>query len=314
MSGAMARRILLGPEQADGAAVEAIERLSLPGPVCSISAGWQEAEADPARLPGSVTDLRLQARAEDLFARVPALFAAHRQRQDRLLALQRFYRLRLTHALDAVRALDTSVAMSAADGQALALHRREALNLVRALDRQHLRQVRKEHLSFVGEWGADNNAEVSAARADIAGIVNASGSVIITGGHAAALLNRVMLFDLAGLLQARTLVAWGAGAMLLGGLMVLYDDNAPQGARDPELLADGLGLASGLVSFPRARERLDLADRTRLATLARRIAPLHGVTLDAGCVVEAGETLSAWSAGAHRMRGNGRLLRIEMAS
>src|SRR5262245_50001584 len=77
------------------------------GKVATITAGWQDREDDDPdlkeHLGGRTVDLRLHARAEQVFAKDAALHAVHRERQERLMQLQRAYRVRLEHAWDAAR-------------------------------------------------------------------------------------------------------------------------------------------------------------------------------------------------------------------
>lgn len=96
---------LLGPQKPEPNLRAALDALSIRGRIGAVTAGWREGEGELDRLrdqiPNPLSDLRLYARCEDAFARDPDLFDAHRQRQDRLIALQRLYRLRLSHALAA---------------------------------------------------------------------------------------------------------------------------------------------------------------------------------------------------------------------
>ena len=55
---------------------------------------------------GNTVNLRLYARAADIFERGTELAAAHSERGRQLRDLQRLYELRLAHAMDAVYELD----------------------------------------------------------------------------------------------------------------------------------------------------------------------------------------------------------------
>ena len=55
-----------------------------------------------------------------------------------------------------------------------------------------------------------------------------------------------------------------------------------------EVFSAGVGLVRGVVALPDARSRLDLDNRTRMATLARRFAPAACLVLDAGTRVDLG--------------------------
>ena len=78
----------------------------------------------------------------------------------------------------------------------------------------------------------------------------------------------------------KPIVAWSAGAMVLGERIVLFHDNAPQGRRNAEVLDEGLGIVPRLVPLPHARHRLDWSSPTRMALFARRFAPSRCCTLD----------------------------------
>ena len=104
------------------------------------------------------------------------------------------------------------------------------------------------------------------------------------------LASRARLFHLDALLAGKTVVAWSAGAMLLAGRIVLFDDHTPHFYHEPEVFDAGLDLVGRIVPLPSAGARLDLNDRDRAARLARRFSPASCVTLDNGArvVVEHG--------------------------
>jgi hypothetical protein len=263
---------------------EAFRDRGLPdGSVAVISAGWQEAEGDiddiRALVPRPLIDLELYRRAESLFAGDPALLKAYRERQDRLVELQRLYRLRLRQALVAAR----QVRRSRAPADLVAAEVRHAISQLRALDRHHLKRTQAlfgefEHVSAASESVAESRDAVAKAIADCE-------TVIITGGHVLVLLNRLELFGLSPLLQSRHIVAWSAGAMVLSERVVLFHDETPQGRRDPELLGAGLGLIPGYVFLPDARRRLRQKDAVRIGVFNRRFSPARCVTLNSGALL-----------------------------
>jgi hypothetical protein len=106
--------------------------------------------------------------------------------------------------------------------------------------------------------------------------------VAFAGGHVAALLNRLRLFDVASVVGERPIVAWSAGAMALSERIVLFHDSPPWGAGNAEVLDHGLGLCPGVLPLPHARRRLRLQDPRRVDLLVRRFAPLRCVGLDEG--------------------------------
>jgi peptidase E len=112
-----------------------------------------------------------------------------------------------------------------------------------------------------------------------------AGLVLIAGGHVAVLLNRMRLFRLSDSLLNKPVIAWSAGAMVLGERIVLFHDDAPQGERDAEVLDAGLGIVRRLIPLPHAKSRLDWSSRTRMALFSRRFAPARCCTLDSGSMI-----------------------------
>lgn len=305
MSGDGRTVALLGRDAAGG--LEAVLRdLGIEGPVCTITAGQQEGEGQPGPqalgLERPAVDLALHARAEALFDRDPELRAAHRERQDRVVRMERGYRTRLESMAQAARALLAEEHRGASDG----MHARGAVADLRRLDREHLAHLREAH-----GWSALNaHPLVVREREAIAHALEGAAAVLVAGGHAAVLVNRLRLFDVGAMLEDRAVVAWGAGAMACGARMVLFHDRAPQGPRDPEVLDDGLDLAARTIALPGAGARLDGDDAIRLELFARRFAPARCIGLDgtARLVLEDGRTVDA--SGALRVSETGRMTRV----
>jgi len=113
-----------------------------------------------------------------------------------------------------------------------------------------------------------------------------SALVLIAGGHVAVLINRIRLFRLADVLAQKPIIAWSAGAMVLGERIVLFHDDAPQGKRDAEVLDTGLGIVKNVIPLPHAKSRLDWSSRTRMALFSRRFAPAICCTLDNGSMIQ----------------------------
>ena len=274
--------VLLGPQYRMPNLREAVTSLGAAGPLAVISAGWQEREGEldelAAHVGVAVTDLRLYARTEEIWATDSALAAAARERQARLQELQDTYRLRLGALMRAVEELQALAEDSAAVRQA----RRSALGDVRRLDRQHLYATAREHAAFEARWRPRSRPSTASAFAAVNAILANSAAVLIAGGHVAVLLNRLRLFDLGATLATRPLIAWSAGAMAVSERVVLFHDHPPQGASHPEVLEAGLGLVAAVVALPHAGARLALEDRLRVGTLARRFAPARCLALDHG--------------------------------
>lgn len=298
---------LLGPQRVQPTVADALAALGIEGPVCVITAGWQEREGEIDELAGHVTrsvvDLALYQRTEELFRRDPGLFDAHREQQTWLRELQRVYRIRLGHALEAARAVLRE------DGDALVLEheRRAAISALRTLDRYHLKRIRAARAAFAREHPPSARPAHAAARAEIARIIEASAAVLIAGGHVAILVNRMRLFDLAPLIATRPIVAWSAGAMALTERIVLFHDSPPQGPGDAEVLDEGFAFVRNVVALPHASKRLILDDRMRVALFARRFSPAVSLTFDPGARVVGDGRRWSEIAGSFRLTARGLL-------
>jgi hypothetical protein len=288
----MSTVVLLGPQQPSPSLAPALHALDLGGPFCVVTAGWQEREGETAALEGylgaEVIDLGLYRRTEDVFRRDPDFAAAYRARQTRLKELQRLYRIRLGHALAAVREL----MVAAGDRHALAHARAGALAAVRTLDRQHLREVRKVHAAFETDWRPGEREVVAEQRVAAAALIQDAAALLIAGGHVAVLVNRMRLLAIDQAARDRCVVAWSAGAMALAERIVLFHDHPPLGPNDPEVLEHGLGLVEDVVLLPHARRRLAIDDAARVRLFASRFAPARCLALDRGALLQV--TDGAW--------------------
>jgi len=278
-------QIMLGPQSPHANLKNAIASLSVNGPVVSITAGWRDSEAEidelQAAIGSPIEDLNLYHLAEELFSREPKLHALHRERQDKLLELQRLYRIRLTPGMTAARKL----LRDKAESGLLRLEQRAAITQVRALDRHHLRRISAIHEEFDRRRAAlvipGANGLVHRLQQKLA----ESGLVIIAGGHVAVLINRIRLFRLDEMLAQKSIIAWSAGAMVLSERIVLFHDDAPQGKRDAEVMDAGLGIVRNVIPLPQAKSRLDWSNSNRMALFSRRFAPAKCCTLDNGSMI-----------------------------
>lgn len=306
----MADIFLLGPQSPVPNVRVVLESLGIRGRLCVISAGWQEREGelDPLRdhLANPITDLAVYARCEDAFAEDQALFDAHRGRQDSLIAMQRLYRLRLSHTLAAAHELMAANAPSAL----LEVERRSANSALRSLDRHHLRQIRRVHAEFQARNPLAHCQALRRQREAIAAELDDCEAVLIAGGHVAVLLGRMRLLDVASLVADKTVIAWSAGAMAIMERVVLFHDHPPQGAGDPELLDSGLGLVPGIVALPNARERLALGDVHRVGIFARRFAPSRSLTFDNGSALHYARGRIERTVDVSRLTGAGSLVAV----
>jgi peptidase E len=304
---------LLGPQFREPNLRYALRELGLEGPLVVVTAGWQEREGENDELAAHVgmpvTDLALYARTEQVFARDRELQIAHRRRQARLSEMQDLYRLRLEHAKDAVREL----LASDGDPELLRSSRRAALGALRALNREHLRALEREHAAFRREYRPQQRASVVRHIDEIRGLIEPASAVLIAGGHVAVLVNRLRLFDLRRLIASKPVIAWSAGAMAIAGRIVLFHDHPPQGAGNAEVFDAGIGLLPDVVPLPHAQTRLSLHDHERLALFARRFAPAQCLTLDHGSLLHwRGKTLRR-SANTWRLSRQGALAEIRAA-
>ena len=279
-------RLLLGPQRPVINLDSAIASCRIgDAPVAVISAAWQEAEGDLGEvqrlLRNPLRDLNLYQRAEQVFAADDALRAAYRARQDRLIEQQRMYRLRLRQLMIAAREI------LRADGSpaAVAEERRHAISQLRALDRHHLRQIRKINARFDEQFSVEHNRLL----ADHAGALQEElaqcESVLLTGGNVVVLMNRLNLFRCGSMLRNKNIIGWSAGAMVLCDRIVLFHDRMPQGRRDPEVVSEGLGIVPDTVLLPDARGRLRRKESVRASLFSRRFSPAACLTLDNGSLL-----------------------------
>ena len=282
----MAVQIMLGPQSPRANLKNAIDSLSFNGPIVTITAGWRDSEAESDELQAEIgipiEDLNLYRQAEKIFALEPELHALQRERQDKLLELQRLYRIRLTPTMAAARRL----LREKGEPDLLRLEQRAAISQVRALDRHHVRRISAVHQDFDTRRAALVIPGAATLRQAIQRKVANSALVLIAGGHVAVLINRIRLFRLADVLAQKPIVAWSAGAMVLGERIVLFHDDAPQGRRDAEVWDTGLGIVKNIIPLPHAKSRLDWSSRSRMALFSRRFAPAVCCTLDNGSMIQ----------------------------
>ncbi len=277
---------MLGPQSPRANLKEAFDSLPIDGPIISITAGWRDSEAETDELQEvigrPVEDLNLYHRAEEQFALDSQLHALQRERQDKLIELQRLYRIRLTPTMTAARKL----LLESEGSDLLRMEQRAAISQVRALDRHHVRRIAAIHQYFDSRRAALPIPSAAKLRQTLQRKVVDAGLVLIAGGHVAVLINRIRLFRLTEVLAQKAIIAWSAGAMVLGDRIVLFHDDAPQGKRNAEVLDAGLGIVKKIIPLPYAKSRLDWSNRTRMALFSRRFAPASCCTLDNGSVIQ----------------------------
>lgn len=278
--------VLLGPQRLRPTIDAELSRWGIPGPLATITAGWQEREAEDDELQEFLghrcVNLRLHARSDDVFGRDPELFKAHRAKQDTLRQLQDLYRRRLAHALDAAR----EVSQAPFPAPLVQAERDAAILALRLVDKQHLARTRQVQREFELAFHPASRPVVDRHYRELRAVLGECYALLIAGGHVASLLNRMRLFQLDTLLSSLPrplpIFAWSAGAMAITERVVLFHDSPPQGAGNAELLGHGLGLLPGIVVLPHARRRLRLDDHDRVSLFARRFKPDRCVALDEG--------------------------------
>lgn len=273
---------LLGPQRFDPDVAAVLAENGLGGRAAVVTAGWQEREPEDQELrdhlPFPLVNLGLYRRAEEVMEADPELSGLLRARQEQLRRLQKYYRLRLRYILGCARDLFGREG----DPALLDPEKEDAIEAVRNLDQHHLVRVRQVHQEFERRHQPLRRQAIVEQGKRIQAILADTDVVLIAGGHAAVLLNRLRLFGFHHLVRNLPVVAWSAGAMVLAEQVVLFHDSPPQGAGNAEILDAGLGRCPGLVPLPRGSERLRLEDPVRVGILARRFRDQACITLDPG--------------------------------
>ncbi len=277
--------VLLGPQHVSIDAHLVLRDLGITGRIALITAGWQEREDDDAALIAGLgvpaVNLRLHARAEEVFAADAPLREAYKERQELLRHLQTFYRVRLDHTDAAAHA----ISVRHVEPELLAQEWQVSVELFRQLDRDHLERCRAIHTSFETRWQLGTRPVVARHRRELGELVSGAAAVVIAGGHVASLLNRLKLFDIIGLAAGKPVLAWSAGAMVLTDRIVLFHDFPPYGSDLAQVLDAGFGLVSDLVVLPDPRRRIRIDDHAAIARFTQRMAPSTCLALDHGAVV-----------------------------
>ncbi len=290
---------------------EVTRSIGAEGRIALVTAGWQENEGADHELHehlcGRSINLGLYARAEWLFQKDTELYEAYRVRQAELMELQDVYQLRLSHAMAAARDL----LERRGDSPALSSGYHEAIKAIRELDRSHLNRLREVHDRFQAEIRPDERESILRERRQIARHLQGVTAVVIAGGHVAVLLNRLVLFNLAGLVGDLPTIAWSAGAMALSEKVVLFHDNPPQGPGNAEVFESGLSMFKGIIPLPHARHRLDLDDGNRVSLFARRFSPAKCIPMDEGGRIDLVDGKLLPSEGTRRMNVKGNLLEVK---
>ena len=282
--------VLLGPQGDAPDVGKVLAELGIRGRVGLVSAGYQAEEADDGALRAAmavpVFSLRLHARAIEVFAHDLEFAAAYQARQLQLRNLQSFYRIRLDKMDEAAR----MISVRYVEPELLAQEDDESVDALRRLDASHVRRCAEVHTGFDARWQPGDRPSIAKHREALRAELGNCEALVITGGHVASLLNRLVLFDALGLVHGKPVIAWSAGAMALTDRIVLFHDYPPYGSDIAQVLDAGLGLAPGLVVLPDPRRRIRIDNREGISRFARRVRPATCVALDHGArvVVERG--------------------------
>lgn len=300
--------VLLGPQPGphpDGTgapqtnhAGRVLAELGIRGRVALVTAGYQEREADDAKLIAALgvaaLNLKLHARANEVFAGDADFTAAYQARQQRLRHVQSFYRIRLDKTDEAAR----MISVRYVEPELLEQEEKVAVDQFRQLDLDHMDRCTTLRKAFDARWPLDERPLIARHRAELRADLADSEALVIAGGHVASLLNRLALFDVLGLATGKPVIAWSAGAMVLTERIVLFHDFPPYGSDIAQVLDAGFARAPGVVVLPDPRRRIDLQARAGIQRFARRMAPAMCIAMDHGArvVFEGGKITQASAA------------------
>lgn len=264
------RLTLLGPQHQYQSLRDALERARVHSAVAVVTAGWEEEEAEDQdllkALPAGSINLRLFKRTESLFADDPEIIQQLQKRQDELRHLRDVYRMRLEAAMRSAK----QVLAFRSDLVQLDAECELSIDFVRQLDQQYFARTAAVCHDYARQLDFDNRKSVLAHRRELASTMENVEALVISGGHAAIILNRLDIFALLQIRPELPLIAWSGGAMALSEQIVFYFDDLPQSDSHPELLRAGKAVFGSILPLPDARRRLRLSDAEHMALMARR--------------------------------------------
>ena len=277
---------LLGPQSDYRPLKAALARKQIDGRLALITAGWETDEHEDQKLIQAiglpVVNLKLFARTEQLFKDDPELIQTLRDRQDELRHLRNSYNDRLDHLLKAAR----QIIRKQEDLIDLTAERESAIEMVRQLDRQYFVRTSQIIDRYEEKLQTADRPLVANHRSEIGEVLNGCEALLISGGHVAIILNRLKIFGVLEMQPQLPIFTWSGGAMALADQVVLFHDSPPQGAGNPELLRAGMGLFQELLPLPSGRQRLNLADASRVELFSRRFDQFECVLLDPETILE----------------------------
>ncbi len=278
----MSRVILLGPQALKPTLGAVVDEIDAGGPVAVITAGWQEWESELGgvrdQLGDAIVPLRLYERAEAVWRQDPGLRDAHRAMQSDLRQIRQLYSRQLDRAAEAWMELLVAGGAERIVGP----ERAAALGAIQRLDAHHLDRIRSIQADFRAAMKLAERPSVVRFRDEIRAELESCPVVVVEGGHAAVIHNRITLFDLVDDLRERTVIGCAGGAMVLCERVALYNDSPAIGRGNAEIGLPGFGLVPGVVAVPDAAARLRIDDPRRMRRLALRMAPARCAVLDPG--------------------------------
>lgn len=307
------RLVLLGPQPECQSLRSALTRLEIDSPIALVTAGWEDDELDPRKLapvmdalpPGSF-NLDLFQRSEDLFKADPAMIQALRDRQDELRLLRDLYRDRMELTLDAAR-LTLRRRNERLD---FAEERLSAIEAVQLLDRQYFLRTCQICDAWEERLKTSSRPHVVRHVEEIRQLLSRASAIVIGGGHAAIILNRLKIFEILDTSDSLPIIAWSGGAMALADQVVFFHDSPPQGRGDAELLRAGMSMFNNILPLPDARHRLMLDDRERISLFARRFDRYQCVILDEQTMLDRKQGTWSFSPEAERLGADGSLQQV----
>jgi hypothetical protein len=302
---------ILGPQRRP-TLDQVVGRLDGDAPIAMITAGWQEREPDDAELDsflgGRGVRLGLHARWMDVLERDVEFAAAELVHRAVLDEMRLLYLTQLDHALRSLYTVSQRADERPRTRNAAVA---DALDVVRLVDQQHVARIEAAHGDFYAAWRPEDRPVIADHREQVRGLLEATGGLVVAGGHVGELVRVLHLFQVAPFLPD-TVVAWSAGAMALTERVVLFHDRAAHGPSHAEVYDEGIGLVPGVVFLPHARRRLLVDDHPRMSVLAARFAPATCVVLDDGMRLELGADGSL-PTGARLIAPDGRIRALEPA-
>ena len=197
------RVVLLGPQSEAATVVDALRSLDIKGSVGLITAGWHDAEGDPAKIDPAlakrVHHIPLYGNAERVWKGDAELHQGHQAMQRAVRTARMAYNIRLANALNALAAIGTVEG----DRAVVEEEQAAALEALRRLDGLHVDRIASLRAAYNARFSPEARSAVQKERNEVTRLVEPMEAVVIEGGHVAVLINRMRLFDLSSMLDRR---------------------------------------------------------------------------------------------------------------